>query len=220
MKIVIVDDHPIVVKAFIEFLNEKGYTACEGNTNYNDLISILRRLNFPENNHSPVDIILLLDIQLGKWTSGETGITWTKRLLEIYPDLKIILITGHSYPALLEEAKDSGARAFLLKTAEETEIIDTIQKVANGENCILSEYIRSQSAKEILSKLQSSHRRILQLMAEGKRGEEIAALTNYSLRSVRNRIKEIHLIFHSRSNTKIISKAIALGIVKTDWSSK
>ena len=149
---------------------------------------------------------------LGKLAYGKSGIIWTKKLLESFPELIIILMTGFDYPALYDETKDCGAKALLLKTCEEDEFIETIERVFQGEDCFPTENI--QPEKEILNQLKGTHRRILQMIADGKKGEEIAMITNYSLRSVRSRVEEAHTIFQASSNAEMIAKAIALGIVK------
>ena len=218
MKILIIDNHPIIAKCFAKLLNSRGYETSLEPVNYDTLFSTIRYMDIVRKNGDQPPFIILMNIQLGRWMTEESGINWTKNLLTAYPELKIILVTGFDYPSLYEETKACGAKALLLKSCREEEFFETVERVIHGEEWFpVDQFL---PGREVLNQLKSAHRCILQLMADGKKGEDIALITNYSLRSVRNKIKEIRTLFNTNSNTEMISKAISLGVVKANWTDK
>jgi len=57
------------------------------------------------------------------------GAVLTKKLLEIKPDVPVILYTGYSSLVSQDKAKTLGARAFLMKPIDKEEIARTIRKI-------------------------------------------------------------------------------------------
>ncbi len=69
--------------------------------------------------------ILLSDIRM----PGRTGLQLAKDLMEVLPSLRVILLTGHSDTAYLQEALKIGIKDYLLKPAGAEKIIESVLKV-------------------------------------------------------------------------------------------
>lgn len=54
---------------------------------------------------------VLMDIEMG----GVDGIEATRRIIEAFPDAKVIVVTGHNNEELRGAARDAGARDYVLK---------------------------------------------------------------------------------------------------------
>lgn len=90
--------------------------------------------------------ILLLDIQI---ETESAGISIIPDILEIMPDIKIIMLTAYSDSNYIFESMVSGASDYLLKNVEFDDIIKKVKSVYNNENYL---------DPEILSKFkQKSH---------------------------------------------------------------
>jgi DNA-binding NarL/FixJ family response regulator len=56
--------------------------------------------------------LALVDVSL----PGEDGLSLTRRLTERAPDLRILVVSGHSDVSYVQEAVDAGARGYVLKS--------------------------------------------------------------------------------------------------------
>jgi two-component system cell cycle sensor histidine kinase/response regulator CckA len=58
-----------------------------------------------------------------------TGYDLSKKLIEIKPDLPVILCTGYSETVSLNKAKDAGIKEFIMKPVGRKEIAEIIRNV-------------------------------------------------------------------------------------------
>lgn len=79
--------------------------------------------------------LALVDIRM----PGMDGIAVTRALAHAVPDLRVIIITIMSEPALIAEALRAGARGYLLKDLSHDELVAALSKVAEGELYISAE---------------------------------------------------------------------------------
>ena len=100
--VLIVDDNPSVrrlIHGIVEPLVERVY-AC---TNGEDAL-MLYCMHHPD--------VVLMDIAM----RGSDGITATRRIKEIHPDARIVIVTNHDEPDLREAATHAGASGYVLKS--------------------------------------------------------------------------------------------------------
>ena len=115
-----------------------------------------------------------------------TGLEATERLRKELPDCPVIILSGHETPAYVRAAFRVGAQGFVLKTKAE-ELPDAIRTVVRGKTFLPQGFDPRDLAKpgkETASPLSFREREILQLIAEGKAGKEIAAMEGISVRTV------------------------------------
>ena len=135
--------------------------------------------------------VILLDITM----PPEDGIKTAKRLKEAFPDLIVLFLTMHEDESLLREALRVGAAGYLIKRAEESEIIQAIHAVSHGDI-----YVHPAMTRALLEKpVTTEHRRglpvialtrreldVLRLLAKGNTNRQIADLLDLSVRTVEN----------------------------------
>jgi two-component system, NarL family, response regulator NreC len=73
--------------------------------------------------------VVLLDIGM----PGEDGIQVAKRLKGAFPQVRVLFLTMHEDEALLREALQAGAAGYIIKRAEEGEILDAIHAASRGD---------------------------------------------------------------------------------------
>ena len=73
--------------------------------------------------------LVLLDITMPQ----ENGIKIAQRLRDVHPDIKVLFLTMHEDEALLHEAMRTGAAGYVIKRAEETEILRAIHAASRGD---------------------------------------------------------------------------------------
>jgi len=120
LKLVIADDHPLLIDGIKRVLEEIDNIEVTGVAdNGLQLISVLRKA---------VADIVLLDLQMPKLD----GIEAMKILKKDFPKLKIIVFTNYGQPRLIKEIKAAGAHGCLLKSSSSVELKEAISSVAAG----------------------------------------------------------------------------------------
>jgi DNA-binding NarL/FixJ family response regulator len=120
LKLVIADDHPLLVDGLKKVLEEIPDTEVTATaSNGFELINILRR--------TPVDLVLL-DLQMPKMD----GIDSLKILKNDFPKIKIVVFTNYGQPKLIREIKSLGANGYLLKNSASVILKEAVHAVAEG----------------------------------------------------------------------------------------
>ena len=122
IRVVIADDHTLVLEAFRQMLTpdvDVIGTAVNGR----ELITVVKQLN-PDVVVSDISMPLL------------NGLDACKKLLKLFPDLKFIALTVRDEPDLVTEVMRAGAKGYLLKSSAVSELLQAIQSVANGSTYV------------------------------------------------------------------------------------
>lgn len=121
IRIVIVDDHPEIRKAWSLFLqNHPNITLVGECRNGQEAVDRVHELK-PD--------IMLMDINM----KPITGIEATQILTQIYPEVKIIGVSFHTSPVYIKKLLNAGARGYIFKYAVVEELIPAIETVYNGK---------------------------------------------------------------------------------------
>ncbi len=161
--------------------------------------------------------VVLMDIHL----PGESGIACTARLREKMPDLQVIMLTVYKDIKMIFQALKAGACGYVLKRADESEILEAIAEVRAGGAPMTSEIARMvvrafadtpQKAPPTHGTDQLSDREmeILALVAEGCPNKEIAARLFISTGTVRTHLMHIYEKLHVHCRTEAAAKYLRI----------
>jgi DNA-binding NarL/FixJ family response regulator len=155
--------------------------------------------------------VVLMDIHL----PGESGIACTARLREKLPELQIIMLTVYKDIKMIFQALKAGACGYVLKRADEKEILAAIAEVRAGGAPMTSEIarmvVRSFMEQPALplsgdAQLSSREEEILALLAEGLSNKEIGSRLHISFGTVRTHLMHIYEKLHVRCRTEAAAK--------------
>jgi len=214
--IVLVDDHKLVrdgVKGILERGSE--FRVVGEAENGADAVQMCRK--------SQPDIVLM-DIGL----PGMNGIEATTELLRHCPGIKVLILSMFDDENSVVSAIRSGARAFVLKKASSSELLDALRTVARGGS-----YLSSQVSDRLLSRIQRGdletrdrstpleslsprELQVLRLVAEGKTSKDIAVLLDLGLQTVRSYRKTMMKKLGVNNVAGLTQLALAAGI--TTWN--
>ena len=151
--------------------------------------------------------VAVVDLTLG----DGTGIELTRRILAGHPQTRVMLYTGTDDPGLLSEALNCGARGFVLKTAPSEELVRAIREVAQGLTYMdqrLASGLLERSTTAAIPELSPREREMLDLLAAGLTGAEIARRLYLSPETVRTHVR--NAMVKLRAHTRIHAVALAL----------
>lgn len=114
-RILIVDDAGPVVVLCVNVLQALGY-AVKGANRGEAAVELLRKERFD---------LMVLDYKM----PGMTGFEVYQQAKALYPDLAVVLVTGHGTPEVVTEANRVGFDAILLKPFTSDELRGTVEKV-------------------------------------------------------------------------------------------
>lgn len=182
IKVLIVDDHAIVRSGLRSILLAEPLLQLVGEaTGGNEAIKLVAELD-PD--------VLVLDISM----PDLDGISVTKQLKSVHPDLKILILTIHEDKAILREAIRSGAAGYILKKAAEADLIAAIQIVLRGDMYVDPSMVReiiedppgalNSQNKSISEPLTPREIDVLKLIVQGYTNRQIGEKLTISVRTV------------------------------------
>jgi DNA-binding NarL/FixJ family response regulator len=132
--------------------------------------------------------IAMLDIAMREMN----GVEVTSRVVQTYPEVKVLILSMHASEIYVRRALTAGARGYLPKDVSPVELGRAIEAVRAGE-FYLSASLSSQVAAALLhpsetepgelERLTPRQREVLQLLAEGYRTKEIARKLQIGVRT-------------------------------------
>ena len=161
--------------------------------------------------------VILMDLQM----PGGSGLEAIRAIASESPNIRILVVTLFEDDDLVFAALRAGARGYLLKDADEAEMLRAIRAVANNEaifspaiaNRVLSYFaMRPALPKTIFPGLTERELDILRLMAKGNSNHQIAEHLVLSPKTVSNYISNIFSKLQVADRTQAIIKAREAGV--------
>jgi DNA-binding NarL/FixJ family response regulator len=210
IRILIADDHPLFrdgVRALLKSLPEVEWVgeAASGD----EVITQATSLQ-PD--------VILMDIQMPE----TDGIEATRQILYTSPHIGIIVLTMFEDDESVFAAMRAGARGYILKGADQAEILRVIEAVARGEAHFGPDIARRlmnffatprpAAPPQLFPELTGREREILNLIAQGYNNTEIAEQLVLSHKTVRNHISNIFSKLQVADRAQAIIRAREAGL--------
>lgn len=184
-RIILVDDHPIVLAGLQTLLATLPDIQLVGQAMSAGQTLALVREQEPD--------LAILDMGL----PGMNGVALAERILEMAPETRIVMLTHFDEPSYVQRALKAGIRGYVLKGSANDKIAQAIRTVQSGGVFIdsaleefRSEWVRklAQSARPedemAPGKLTQREAQVLRLVAVGHSNKEIARRTGLGVKSV------------------------------------
>jgi DNA-binding NarL/FixJ family response regulator len=203
-RLVIVDDHEALRDGLVALLRDGGMDVVGTASNVAGGIDTVLRCD-PD--------VAIVDIAL----PDGSGISLTRQLLEIRPDLGVILYTGDSDADKLVEGLDSGARGYALKAGSMSELTAAIESVAGGGSYVdprLDRVLLAEPSTAREPTLSPREKEVINLMAEGMTAEAIANELRVSIETVRTHSRNVIRKLRARNRVHAIAIALQRGEIE------
>jgi DNA-binding NarL/FixJ family response regulator len=189
LRILIVDDHPLVRKGLLALLSSMPDLVVVGEAaNGKEAITQARELQ-PD--------IILMDLDMPELN----GIEATRQITQTNPHTGILVLTMLEDDASVFAAMRAGARGYLLKGADQTDVLRAISVLVHGEAIFspliarrLMQYFTNMQPilpRDAFPDLTEREREILGLIALGKSNAQIAEELVLSPKTVSNHVSNI-----------------------------
>lgn len=150
VKILIVDDHPVVREGMSMLLStQPDLTVCGEAETEDEGVKLVKRTN-PD--------VVIVDIGL---TSGH-GIELIKRIKEGHPKVKMLVVSGFQESLYAERSIRAGAQGYLNKQESTEKLIDAIRCVLQGDR-YLSDAVKQRIVSQALGNSKAAETPIEQL---------------------------------------------------------
>lgn len=154
--------------------------------------------------------VTLMDLRL----PGMGGTEATARIRREFPDARIIVLSTYAGDEEIHSALSAGALAYLLKTVQRQELVETIRRVAGGQRYIPLEVAARLAERLPRSQLSPREVDVLKLLAQGRRNKEIAATLRLSEGTVKVHVSTILCKLGACDRTEAVTTALQRGIVQ------
>ena len=167
IKVMIVDDHPIVRSGLVTMLLAFNDLELIGEASSGNKALALCQQEMPD--------VILMDMVM----PGMDGLETTRKVLEQYPSVKIIILTSFTKDTMVQDALEAGATSYLLKDSSIDQLAEAIRAAYTGQPTLSPEATRAlvNSKSGPLSfdpDLTAREKQVLALIVEGLSNEEIA----------------------------------------------
>lgn len=210
LRILIADDHPLFRNGMCSLLSSVPELEVAGIATNGDEVMSLAASLLPD--------VILMDLQM----PGMGGIEATRQILHTSPNIRVLVVTMFEDEHSVFAALRAGARGYILKDADEDEILRAIQAVGRGEAIFspaIAQYLIDFFAAphpvilpQLFPELTEREREILLLMAQGYNNSDIARRLTVSLKTVANHVSNIFSKLQVADRTQAIIRAREAGL--------
>ena len=161
--VLLADDHSLVRRGFRRILEDDAAIAVVGEASDGEEAIRLAEALRPQ--------VIVMDCAM----PGTSGLVATRRILETFPDIAILMLSMHAEHTLVRQALEAGARGYILKNALDLDLAGAVTRVAQGETVLDPNVSSTAGMKgERNAGLTAREIEILQLVCDGLTNREIA----------------------------------------------
>ncbi|MFN8233355.1 MAG: response regulator transcription factor [Actinomycetota bacterium] len=160
--------------------------------------------------------VVFMDVRM----PGMDGIEATRRILEVAPETKVILITIDESRGAIAQAIQAGVSGYLLKDASADALIDAARNAIEGNAVIhpqltrtFIEEVRLAEPNQDQTPLSKREREILQKVADGATTKQVASELGISPHTVKTHLERIFEKLGANDRAQAVAIAIRTGIV-------
>ncbi|MDR5043458.1 response regulator transcription factor [Bacillus thuringiensis] len=213
IKVLLVDDHTVVLKGLAFFLStqEDLELVGEANNGKEALVKVGERT--PD--------VILMDLYMPEMD----GVEATAYIKKEYPNVKVIVLTSFSDQAHVLPALRAGASGYILKDVEPDQLVEAIRSAYKGNiqlhpdiaNALLSQTLPVEEKEEEPSiqvdVLTARENEVLQLLAKGMSNKEVASVLVITEKTVKAHVSSILSKLNLSDRTQAALYAVKNGIV-------
>jgi len=211
IKIIIADDHGVVAEGLKHLVEAQA-----------DMEVVALAVDGREAVRQARDLrpdVVLMDLSMPELNGADA----TRAILERDPKCRVIVLSMYSEREYVRRALKAGAAGYVVKRSAAKEVVDAIRAVHAGQrylsprvaDVVLDDYT-GEERDDPLARLSAREREVLQLLAEGHTGAQIAQRLSLSQKTVETYRARLVEKLGIRDVAGLVRFAIQRGIVSLD----
>jgi two-component system invasion response regulator UvrY len=209
IKVMIADDHPLIVEGLASVLARHGLEVVGSASEPASVVPAFASLR-PD--------VLVLDLRFGD--GGVGGLDILQELMSDHPEAKVAVYTQFDQDTVVREAYKRGAKAFVPKSTDPSELADALTRIHHGETVFLPGIAARLAMLSVhgdqspLAKLQPREIEVFKLMAQGLTNVEIADRMNLSPKTISTTSQSIKDTLGVHRAADITLLAVKCGLIE------
>ena len=211
IKVMVVDDHPIVRNGLQDVLEASGRFEVVGQAEDGDEAVRTAQRTVPQ--------VIVMDVIM----PNKDGIDACREIMELLPDTRVLMLTASGEMDAVIEAVAAGATGYLQKYSQPEELVEAVLDVAEGRLRLPDKVVREvfalvrrdreDTSNRALDRLTALERETLTMFASGRSYSEIAEARGKSAVTVRNTLYRIQDKLGVKSKQELVIWAVRNGLL-------
>ncbi len=204
IRVLCVDDHPIVREGIAAIIATQPDIACVGEASDGQTAVAQYREHKPD--------VVVMDLRMPRMG----GVEATTQIRKEFRTARIIVLTTYEGDEDIHRALEAGAQGYLLKDSVRKELLQTIRDVYAGHRYISPPMAARLAEHTPRIALSERELQVLKHIAKGLRNKEIGAALNIAEDTVKIHIKNIFGKMNVIDRTQAVVSASQRGIIRLD----
>lgn len=217
IKLLICDDHAVVRSGLKMLLHGRYNIEVVGEASEGDEAISLIKTYQPN--------VVLMDLSM---PHGKDGMTASKEIKQLYPNVNILILTMHDDEQYLFQAIKVGASGYILKNAPHEELVAAIAAVARGDaylypsatRLLMHEFLQQKAVEPSYDhaylQLSDREKEVLSWLAKGYANKEIAQQLFISVKTVEAHKSNVMEKLGLKTRPELIKYALQKGLLQFD----
>ena len=203
------DDHRMLREGLRRSMTEEGFQVVGEAGDGEEAVRLAAELQ-PD--------VILMDVSM----PDVDGVEATRRIRDLIPETRVIMLTMHPDQDVVAAALRAGAAGYLVKDCSTEEIAEAVRLAASDDAAIsadvaasmLDEVRRLPDEPDEDRVVTKREEEVLQLIADGCSTTEVAEQLFISQKTVKNHLASIYQKLDARDRTQAVLRAVRMGIVR------
>ena len=206
-RVIVVDDHRLMVEAVHAALADEPQFELVGGASSGDAALELARAEAPD--------IALVDLRM----PGMSGLECIAALRRAQPHLVVVVLSGNDDPAVVRQALDAGASAFVSKLVDPRDIAATLRQVVEG-TVVSPAPLHRRAESTPLADLTERELAVLRSVAAGAPNKEVGRLLYISEPTVKYHLGRIYAKLGVAGRVDAVRVALAENLIESETASR
>lgn len=210
VRVVLVDDHTVVRSGLRRLLESHKSIEIVAEADTGEMAYQIYGEVSPD--------VVLMDISM----PGMGGLEAAKRILQRYPQAKIVIFSMHEAVSFAAQALKTGVKGYVTKTGVADDLLQAVLDVSKGKTFLSQDVAQKVALQTLigesnpLQQLTSREFEVFRLLAEGKRVEDVADMLKISQKTVANYYTLIKQKLSVNSPVEMVRLAMKHGLIDTE----